>query len=206
MAQKDARIRFLERELAEREKEMETMKDQEQPPVQEAEDERLRDLERKMRELEAVVKGLTEEVLDVKSVMMKTLRDVDERRKAAAETKKAGISLKAEPRIMAEPRPAHAADQKTPARQTPQRAPAPVPAPVDDRDLELIMQNDGTLRPEARRSSEYIVASTGSGIATAKGRGKSGKQSERKLFVEQKKRPIDDVIQAEEDDTVDLDR
>ncbi|NLB00611.1 MAG: hypothetical protein GX837_06575 [Methanomicrobiales archaeon] len=204
MAQKDARIRFLERELAEREKEMETMKDLEQPPVQEADDERLRDLERKVRELEAIVKGLMEEVLDVKSVTMKILRDIDERRKAAAETKKAGLSLKAEPRIMAEPRPAHTADQKTPARQAAQRA--PVPDPVDDRDLELIMQNDGTLRPEARRSSEYIVASTGSGIAAAKGRGKSGKPSERKLFVEQKKRPIDDVIQADEDDTVDLDR
>ena len=247
MAQKDAKIRFLERELAEREKEMETMREREQPPVSEAGDERLRDLERKVREfedvmkglaedrgqsrapeagderlrdlerkvreLEAVMKGLTEEILDVKSVAMQLSRDVDERRKAAVvpvETKRSEVTLQAEPRAAAEPRPAaeprsvRAVERKTPARPVEKRPPAPVPE--DDRDLELIMQNDGTLRPEPRRSSEYIVASTGSGIAAAKGRGKGSKPAERKLFVEQKKRPVDDVIQAEEDDTVDLDR
>lgn len=206
MAQKDARIRFLERELAEREKEMETMREREQPPVSEAGDERLRDLERKVRELEAVVKGLTEEILDVKSVAMKLSRDVDERRKAPvpAEKKKIEVTLQAEPRAAAVPRPARAAERKTPARQVEQRPPAPVPD--DDSDLDLIMQNDGTLKPEPRRSSEYIVASTGSRGVPAKGRGKGGKPSERKLFVEQKERPVDDVIQAEEDDTVDLDR
>ncbi|MDK2916673.1 MAG: hypothetical protein PWR25_1230 [Euryarchaeota archaeon] len=238
MAQKDARIRFLERELAEREKEMETMREREQPPVsgvederlrdleqkvrefedmmrglaedrvqsrgQEAGDERLRDLERKVRELEAVVKGLTEEILDIKSIAMKLARDADERRKAPApvEAKKAPVTLQAEPRAAAEPRPVRAVERKAPARAVEQRQPAPVP--VDDKDFELIMQNDGTLKPEPRRSSEYIIASTGSGSAAAKGRGKGG--ADRKLFVEQKKRPIDDVIQAEEDDTVDLDR
>lgn len=206
MAQKDARIRFLERELAEREKEMETMREREQPPVPEAGDERLRDLERKVRELEAVVKGLTEEILDVKSVAMKLSRDVDERRKAPVPTgeKKAEVTLQAEPRAEAVPRPARAAERKTPARPVEKELPAPVPE--DDPDLELIMQNDGTLKPEPRTSSEYIVASTGSRGVPAKGRGKGGKPAERKLFVEQKKRPVDDVIQAEEDDTVDLDR
>ena len=62
MAQKDARIRFLERELAEREKEMETMKEPEQPAAPAVDDERLRELERKVRELEALVRGLTEVV------------------------------------------------------------------------------------------------------------------------------------------------
>lgn len=244
MAQKDARIRFLERELAEREKEMETMREREQPPVSEAGDERLRDLEqkvqefedmmrglaedrgqsrapetgdehlrdleRKVRELEAVVKGLTEEILDIKSIVMKLARDADECRKppVPVEAKKGPVSLQAEPRAEAEPRPAaeprpvRAAERKTPARPVEEQPPAP--APEDDRDLELIMQNDGTLKPEPRRSSEYIVASTGSRGVPTKGRGKGGKPSERKLFVEQKKRPVDDVIQAEEDDTVDL--
>ncbi len=206
MAQKDARIRFLERELAEREKEMETMKDYKEPPIPEAGDERLRDLERKVRELEALVKGLTEEVLDVKSVAMKLSRDVEERRKkpAAAEERKTGAMLQAEPRAAAEPKSVRAAEPRSPARPAERRPPAP--APEEDRNLELIMQNDGTLKPEPRRTSEYIVASTGSGIAAAKGRGKGGKPSERKLFVEQKAREVDDVIHAEEDDTVDLDR
>ena len=57
MAKKDARIRFLERELAEREKEMETMIETERPTESELEDERVRDLERKVRELEALVKS-----------------------------------------------------------------------------------------------------------------------------------------------------
>ena len=241
MAQKDARIRFLERELSEREKEMETMIEREQPPVSEAGgerlcdlerkvrefeevmrglagdrissrapeagDERLRDLERKVRELEAVVKGLTEEVLDIKSIVMKLARDADERRKVAAvpaEAKKPAVMLQAEPRAEADPRPVRAVERKAPARQVERRQPAP--AAEDDRDLDLIMQNDGTLKPEPRRSSEYIVASAGSGAAAARGRGKGGKPADRKFFVEQKARPVDDVIHAEEDDTVDLDR
>ncbi len=205
MAQKDARIRFLERELAEREKEMETMKEHVQPPVSETGDERLRNLERKVRELEALVKGLTEEILDVKSVAMKLSRDVEERRKKPAVTgeRKAGATLQAEPRAGAESQPVRAAEPRSPARTAEKRPPTPAP---EDKDLELIMQNDGTLKPESRRTSEYIVASTGSRSAPAKGRGKGGKPSERTLFVEQKKRPVDDVIHAEEDDTVDLDR
>jgi len=271
MAQKDARIRFLERELAEREKEMETMKEYDQPPVPEVEDERLRDLERKVRELEAreqppvpeargerleaeeerlrnlerkmqeleghdqppvsgarderleaaeelerkvreleaLVKGLMEEVLDVKSVAMKLSRDGEERRKkpAVAEERRAGATLQSEPRATAESRPVHAPEPRAPVRPVEKRQPAPQPAPVpDDVDMELIMQNDGTLKPEPRRPSEYIVASPKFAGAPAKARGKGGKSPERTLFVEQKKRPVDDVIHAEEDDTVDLDR
>ncbi len=209
MAQKDARIRFLERELAAREKEMETMKDSELPPVPETgEDERdvrLRDLDRRVRELEALVKGLMEEVLDLKSVTMKILREGEERRKkpVVIEERKSGTTIRAEPRTAAEPKAARAAAPQTSARPAEKRRPEPVP---DDADMDLIMQNDGTLKREPRRPSEFIVASTGTGIAAAKGRGKGGKPSERKLFVEQKKRPVDDVIQAVEDDTVDLDR
>jgi hypothetical protein len=68
------------------------------------------------------------------------------------------------------------------------------------------MQNDGTLKPEPRRSSEYIIASTKTGNAPPKARGKGAGSSDRTLFVEQKKRKVDDVIQAEEGDTLDLDR
>lgn len=194
MAQKDARIRFLERELAEREKEVETMKEYVQPPASGAGDERLRDLERKVRELEALVKGLTEEVLDIKSIAMKLSRDAEERRKKPV----VAAEKKIETTLQAEPRAAEPGSSPRPAEKQPD-------AP-EDAELELIMQNDGTLKPEPRRPSEYIVASTGTQSAPAKGRGKGGKPSERKLFVEQKKRSVDDVIHADEDDTVDLDR
>ncbi|HOI58600.1 MULTISPECIES: hypothetical protein [unclassified Methanoculleus] len=214
MAQKDARIRFLERELAEREKEMETMKVYDQPPVSEAvgrehpeaEEERLQALERKVRDLEALVKGLMEEVLDLKSVAMKLSRETEERRRrpVAAEERKAATTLRAEPRAGAEPAaPSPTAAPRTPARPVEKQPEAPAP---DVGEMDLIMQNDGTLKPEPRRSSEYIVASARFGNAPVKGRGKGGKTSERTLFVEQKKRSVDDVIQAEEDDTVDLER
>lgn len=203
MAQKDARIRFLERELAEREKEMETMKEPEQPAAPAVDDERLRELERKVRELEALVKGLTEEVLDLKSVTMKLSREAEERRvkQVATEGRKAGATLQAEPRAAVEPRVA--AVPREPAQPAEKQ---PVRANQDDADMELIMQNDGTLKPEPRRSSEYIVASNKFGNAPAKGRSRGGKSSDRTLFVEQKKREVENVIQAEEDDTVDLDR
>ena len=48
---------------AEREREMETMTIPEQPVNLEMDDERLRDLERRVQDLEALVKGLTAEVL-----------------------------------------------------------------------------------------------------------------------------------------------
>jgi len=203
MAQKDARIRFLERELAEREKEMETMKEPEQPAAPAVDDERLRELERKVRELEALVKGLTEEVLDLKSVTMKLSREAEERRvkQVATEGRKAGATLQAEPRAAVEPRVA--AVPREPAQPAEKQ---PVRASQDDADMELIMQNDGTLKPEPRKSSEYIVASNKFGNAPAKGRSRGGKSSDRTLFVEQKKREVENVIQAEEDDTVDLDR
>jgi hypothetical protein len=203
MAQKDARIHFLERELAEREKEMQMMKEREQLPVAGVDDERLRELERKVRELDALVKGLTEEVLDVKSVVMKLARETDERRErrpvqpAAA---KPAQELRAEPRTV-EPRSQIRPAEKRPSRQvTGEKAP-------DERDFEMIMQNDGTLKPEPKRpSSEYIIASTGTKDLPPKSVKKGGKSSDRKVFVEQRKRPVNDLIQAEEDDTVDLDR
>ena len=203
MAKKDARIRFLERELAEREKEMETMIETERPMESEAEDERVRDLERKVRELEALVKGLTAEVLDLKSVTMNLCRDVEERKEkpVATEERTAGATVRAEPRIGSEPRAR--VEPRTSTRPVEKRPAEPA---VEEGELDLIMQNDGTLKPEPRRSSEYIVASTKFGNAPVKGKGRGGRSSERTLFVEQKKRKVSDVIQAEEGDTLDLDR
>ena len=206
MAQKDARIRFLERELAEREKEMETMKVSEQPAAPAAgDDERTRDLERKVQELEALVKGLTAEVLDLKSVTMKLSREADERKvkPVAVEERRPGATLQAEPRAVTGSRPALTTESRESARPAEKQQ---IRSGEDDKSMELIMQNDGTLKPEPRRSSEYIIASNKFGNAPAKGRSRGGKSSDRTLFVEQKKREVDNVIQAEEDDTVDLDR
>jgi len=207
MAKKDARIRFLERELAEREKEMENMMITEQPgssEAEEAEDERLRDLERKVQELEALVKGLTAEVLDLKSVTMSLCRDVEEcksRPVAAVRERTTEVAVSAEPRISAEPRTR--AEPQASVRQAEKRPHEPA---VAEGDLDLIMKNDGTLKPEPRKSSEYIIASNTFGNAPVKSWGKGSKTSDRTRFVEQKKRKVSDVIQAEEGDTLDLDR
>jgi len=218
MAQKDARIRFLERELAEREKEMEKMREYEMPVAPETDNEYLRDLERRIqdletmerggqdlgalerrvRDLEALVKGLMEEVLDLKTVVMRLSKERDEQRKVppVTEGKKTEVTIKAEPRPGVEPR--------TPVRPVEVQVQSARPAP-EASELELIMQNDGTLKPEIRRPSEYIVASTRPGTLPVQGRRMGGRMADRKAFVEQKKRVIDDIIQAE-DDTLDLDR
>jgi hypothetical protein len=205
MALKDARIRFLERELAEREKEMEIMRETERSEGSDAGDLRLRELEKKVRELEAMVKGLTEELLDVKSVAMQLARQAEERvrKPAAAEPKRAEIQARVEsrgpdtPRAATEPRAA-----KTPVRTPPAKQP---PVPVEDEgDLELIMQTDGTLKPERRTSSEYIVASPKFEAKMMGGKKKGGKSPERTMFVEQKKKGVEEIIQADEDDTLDM--
>jgi len=121
MAQKDARIHFLERELAEREKEMQMMKEREQLPVAGADDERLRELERKVRELDALVKGLTEEVLDVKSVAMKLARETDERRERRPVQPAAAKPVQ---ELRAEPRTVEPQSQTRPAGKRPSK---PVP-------------------------------------------------------------------------------
>jgi len=186
MAQKDARIHFLERELAEREKEMEMMKEREQLPVAGVDEERLRELERKVRELDALLKGLTEEVLDVKTVAMKLAKEMDERRErrpmhpAAA---RPAQELRAEPRTV-EPR-----SQARPAEKR-QSRPVPQEKVPDEGDFEMIMQNDGTLKPEPKRtSSEYIVASAGTRDLPTKPAKKGGKSSDRKVFVEAEEAP-----------------
>ncbi|NLZ29309.1 MAG: hypothetical protein GX885_00930 [Methanomicrobiales archaeon] len=203
MAKKDARIRFLERELAEREREMETMTIPEQPMRSEVDDERLRDLERKVQNLEALVKGLTAEILDLKSVTMNLYRDMEGRRvkPAAPERKAAADAARAEPRIGAGPRVY--AEPRVPERPVEARPPG---SAAPEENLDLIMQTDGTLKPEPRKPSEYIIASTKTVNAPAKIRGKGAGSSDRTLFVEQKKRKVNDVIQAEEGDTLDLDR
>lgn len=205
MAKKDARIRFLERELAEREREMESMvtTGEEEVSGPGVDDERMRDLELRMQDLEALVKGLTAEILDLKSVTADLSRDLEVcrvrpmsfRERPIGDVARAKPQTSVGPRVRAEPRTlAYPAGSKTST------------SAVAEEDLDLIMQNDGTLKPEPRRSSEYIVAGTKPLSKSFEIRGKGGKSSGRTQFVEQKKRKVEDVIQAEDDDTLDIGR
>ncbi|MDN7025645.1 hypothetical protein FGU65_12210 [Methanoculleus sp. FWC-SCC1] len=215
MAQKDARIRFLERELADREAEVETLKGAETTEISQIDDERLRDVERKIADIEALVKGLTGEMLDLKSIVMKMQRQADERGKAAlpAEPRKAEMPKEpaaAEPErpVLSARRPVRegaAAKQEPPAVRAARRE-SERPAPEDADDLELIMQNDGTLKPERRGGSEYIVASTRYDNKPMSGGRKGSSDS---LVVadsgQRRRKEADNIIHAEDDDTIEFD-
>ncbi|MDD1719813.1 MAG: hypothetical protein LUQ25_07120 [Methanoregulaceae archaeon] len=142
-------------------------------------EERLASLERKMRENEALVKGLTDELLDLKSVAMRLTRFSEERRTD---------------RLVARPAPQGGAAAQPAATvvlpKRPAAAPAAAPqAPAPDK-MDMIIQPDGTMKLEKRRGDEhYIVASAGN---AAKIRSKQNEP------VDPKKRG--DLIVAEEDE------
>ncbi|MDD3621869.1 MAG: hypothetical protein PHQ81_05645, partial [Methanofollis sp.] len=148
MLKKDAKVKFLEHQLEEREREMDSMQGVEKTFINEG-DERIYRLEQRVRDLEALVKGLTEEMLDLKTVTMKIEHTFESKTKAAE---------KARHEVIVD----EVSDEK--------EKPDPVQAPViessapqeeeDEGDMDLIMQTDGTLKRERRHGSDYIIATT----------------------------------------------
>ena len=103
-------------------------------------EERIAVLEKKVREMEAMVKGLTDELLDLKSIAMRLNKVNEERRAELKMTRPAA--------------PGAPSTVVVPKRPVVPQAAAPEPEK-----MEMIMQTDGTLKPERRQSSDYIVAS-----------------------------------------------
>ncbi len=99
-------------------------------------EERITTLEKKVREMEAMIKGLTDELLDLKSIAMR-LNKVNEERRAELKMT----------------RPATPGAPGTVVVQKQQAAQAAEPEPEK---MDMIMQQDGTLKPERRKSSDYI--------------------------------------------------
>lgn len=138
-----------------------------------ATEDRIAALEKKMREMEALVKGLTQELLDLKSIAMKLSKQTDERRLQ---------ELKRGPSVIQSSQPPSADTGSTSSggstvvmrkgtRQP--EAPATPPEPV----MDLIMQPDGTMKLEPRRGEkDYIVARAGYG--QKKGAAAKAKQGE----------------------------
>jgi len=114
-------------------------------------DERVAALEKKMREIEAMVKGLTEELLDLKSVTMKLSKASEERTRAEMRMGKAAAPTPGGPVIL----------QKKPVATPPPQRPAPAPVETAPEKMDMIMQPNGTLAPEKRKNSDYIIASAG---------------------------------------------
>ncbi len=112
-----------------------------------SEQDRIMALERKTKEMEALMKGLTEELLDLKSIAMRLNKVSEERRVELKMSKPVGQATGSSTIVM----------QRKGGKEQAVSAPQPVAEPVDK--MESIMQLDGTLKPEKRTNSDYIVAS-----------------------------------------------
>ncbi len=112
-------------------------------------EEKIAELEAKVRELEALTRGLTDEMLDLKSIVMRLNTRMEERKPVV------------------QPRTPITTAQK-----------GQVPA-EKDLSLEMIIQPDGTLKPEKRTNSNVIVAS---GRFNPKGMKKEKEESSQPLI------------------------
>jgi hypothetical protein len=153
MAQSDAKIKFLEHELDQQEKLIQMMESSG------ASEDRIAALEKKVRDMEALVKGLTQELLDLKSIAMKMSKQTEER--SRQELKRAPIVQGAQASSPAAA-PAPSSSGSTVIRPKGRVPDAPA-APAEPA-MDMIMQPDGTMKLEPRRGEkDYIVASAGYG-------------------------------------------
>jgi hypothetical protein len=114
------------------------------------EQDRITALERKMKEMEALMKGLTEELLDLKSIAMKLNKVSEERRVELKMSKPAAQVTTSGGTVVMQRKGGK--EQAIPASMQ-----QPEAEPVEA--MQQIMQLDGTLKPEKRTNSDYIVAS-----------------------------------------------
>ncbi|OPX63998.1 MULTISPECIES: hypothetical protein [unclassified Methanoregula] len=150
-----------------------------------ATEDRIATLEKKVREMEALVKGLTQELLDLKSVAMKMNKQSEER--SRQELKRSSpIVQGTAPQPASAPAQTPSATGSTVIRPKSAKAAEPPAAPPEPA-MDMIMQPDGTMKLEPRRGDKsYIVASAGYG--RKKGMAK-GKQSDMIVAVEENKDP-----------------
>ena len=111
---------------------------------------RVNELEKKVREMEALIKGLTNELLDLKSIVERMNSRMEEKR----------------PPVLTRPGGRVSISQRGEAGG----------APADEGELARIMQPDGTMKEERRKDSDYIIASAKSAAALRnKGKGEQSK-------------------------------
>ncbi len=126
-----------------------------------ATEDRIAALEKKMRDMEALVKGLTGELLDLKSIAMKMSKQTDERIKQDLR-RPAAIVQGAQPSPSADVAGSSSGGSTVVMRKGARQpdVPATPPEPV----MDMIMQQDGTMKLEPRRGDkDYIVARAGYG-------------------------------------------
>ncbi|ABD39802.1 hypothetical protein Mhun_0024 [Methanospirillum hungatei JF-1] len=104
-------------------------------------DERVRLLERKVADMEALIKGLTDEMLDMKAVVMKLKKE-----------------QRPPPVIQAVAPPISRSKVERESPEPEAETVKPVSPPIRDK-ITLKMQPDGTLQPEKESGEEIIIAS-----------------------------------------------
>ncbi|MCX6696338.1 MAG: hypothetical protein NTV84_02030 [Methanoregula sp.] len=122
-----------------------------------ANEDRIAALEKKLRDTEALVKGLTQELLDLKSIVMKMSKQADERIKKmqplvqGSEPQAAvGGASGSGSTVVMRPKSVRQADAESEKPAEPE--------------MGMIMQPDGTMKLEPRRGdAKYTVASAGYG-------------------------------------------
>jgi hypothetical protein len=184
MSLKDAKIRYLMQELDEKERRIQMMQDDVKAPGNPGaeSDERIAALEKKVKEIEALVKGLTEELLDLKAIAMRLSRASEERR---AELRRVQPGTQPAPGAQA-PAGTVVMQKKTRPADAPSGQAAP--SPQDEQgQMDLIMQPDGTMKMEKRRGDRQYIIATGN---FRKGGGKGDARGKAKQ----------DVIIAEDDE------
>jgi TolA-binding protein len=181
MAQSDAKIKYLETEMEEQEKLITMMEN----PTGASED-RIATLEKKVREMEALVKGLTQELLDLKSMTMKMSKQTEER--SRQELRRGPIVTQQGDQPQATTAAPSSAGGSTVVMRRGTRQPEAPAAPAEPA-MDLIMQPDGTMKLEPRRGDkDYIVASAGYG-RNKKGVSVKAKQSDLIYAAEEEKDP-----------------
>ena len=149
-----------------------------------ATEERIVAIEKKMRDLEALVKGLTQELLDLKSVAMKMSKQTEERSRAELKRAQPGTQGTQQQPVTAAGSFGSSSTVVMRKGAKPSEAPAAPPEPA----MDMIMQTDGTMKLEPRRGNkEYIVASAGYG-RNKKGTSVKGKQSDLIYAAEENKK------------------
>jgi hypothetical protein len=125
-----------------------------------ATEERIVAIEKKVRDLEALVKGLTQELLDLKSIAMKMSKQTEERSRQAL--RGPPVVQGVQPQPAATPAGAPGSSSTVVMRKGPRPADAPSAPPEPS--MDMIMQSDGTMKLEERRGDKnYIVATPGYG-------------------------------------------
>ncbi len=191
----DAKIRDLEHIVQEKEREIQMLRENihnynVSNPVSE---ERMVKLEREVKEIEGLVRGLTAEMLDLKAWVQKLAKAVEEdpaeKRAASSEKAEKGreYPVVESPKVAAERRSAEKARSAPVVQEVEEK-------PVEDEDEEvLIIQPDGTMKREAKFGEDMIVADHRA--AARQPRVSGGREADR--------RPL---IYADDDDAVEVKR